>query len=56
MSRKRCTNCRHGRTHNDLLWPEYYQLAEALREYLDDATARIIREEVFKDTDDPEAR
>ena len=41
---------------DDLLWPEYTQLAEALREYLDEATERIIREEVFKDSDEPEAR
>lgn len=34
---------------DDLLWPEYNQLAEALREYLDQATERIIHEEVFKD-------
>ena len=41
---------------DELLWPEYNQLAEALREYLDEATERIIREEVFKDPGDPEAR
>ena len=41
---------------DDLLWPEYNQLAEALRAYLDEATERIIREEVFKDPEDPEAR
>jgi hypothetical protein len=38
---------------NDILWPEFTQLAEALREYLDQATDRIIREEVFKDSGDP---
>jgi len=36
----------------EILWPEFTQLAEALREYLDEATDRIIREEVFKDTGD----
>lgn len=41
---------------DDLLWPEYTQLAEALRDYLDEATERIIREEVFKDQADPENR
>jgi tRNA nucleotidyltransferase (CCA-adding enzyme) len=41
---------------DDLLWPEYNQVAETLREYLDEATARIIREEVFKDVDEPESR
>jgi hypothetical protein len=38
---------------NDILWPEFAQLAEALMEYLDEATDRIIREEVYKDTADP---
>jgi hypothetical protein len=38
-----------------ILWPEFNQLAQALREYLDEATERIIREEVFKDPGDPEA-
>jgi hypothetical protein len=31
------------------LWPEYQQLKAALDEYLNDATDRIIREEVFRD-------
>lgn len=31
------------------LWPEYLQLKEALDEYLNDATERIIREEVYGD-------
>jgi hypothetical protein len=38
---------------DDILWPEFTQLAEALREFLDEATDRIIREEVFKDAGDP---
>jgi tRNA nucleotidyltransferase (CCA-adding enzyme) len=38
---------------DDILWPEFTQLADALKEYLDEATERIIREEVFKDTEDP---
>jgi len=41
---------------DDLLWPEYNQLAEALRGYLDEAMERIIREAVFKDPTDPETR
>jgi tRNA nucleotidyltransferase (CCA-adding enzyme) len=41
---------------NDLLWPEFTQLSEALRDYLDEATERIIREEVFRDQADPENR
>jgi hypothetical protein len=40
---------------DDLLWPEFTQLAEALREYLDEATERIIREEVFRDPAEAEA-
>jgi len=38
----------------NILWPEFTQLAEALQAYLDEATERIIREEVFKDTAEPE--
>lgn len=41
---------------DDLLWPEFNQLAEALREYLDEATERIIREEVFRDPAEAETR
>lgn len=37
---------------NDILWPEFPQLAEALMTYLDEATERIIRDEVFKDTEE----
>ena len=39
---------------DNILWPEFTQLAEALRAYLDEATERIIREEVFKDTAEAE--
>lgn len=39
---------------DEILWPEYNQLAEALREYLQEATDRIIREEVFRNSDEPE--
>ena len=39
-----------------ILWPEFTQLAEALAAYLDEATERIIREEVFRGIDDPEER
>jgi len=31
------------------LWPEYLALSEALRSYLNEATERIIRDEVYKD-------
>lgn len=41
---------------DQILWPEYTQLAEALREYLEQATARIIREEVFRDAEEAEER
>lgn len=41
---------------DDILWPEFTQLAEALHTYLDEATERIIREEVFLDTEEPEER
>lgn len=41
---------------DDILWPEFLQLSEALREYLDEATERIIREEVFRDAGEAEAR
>jgi hypothetical protein len=32
------------------LWPEYLQIKTALDEYLTEATERIIREEVYRDT------
>ncbi len=35
---------------DDVLWPEFQELNAALREYLDEATNRIIREEVHGDT------
>jgi len=34
------------------LWPEYLELQSALFSYLNEATERIIREEVFKDADE----
>jgi hypothetical protein len=37
---------------HNTLWPEYVQLQQALDEYLNEATERIIREEVFGDTTD----
>ena len=39
---------------DDILWPEFVQLSAALTTYLNEATERIIHEEVFKDTDEPE--
>lgn len=35
---------------NNILWPEYIELRDALDEYLAAATDRIIREEVFNDS------
>jgi hypothetical protein len=37
-----------------ILWPEFRQLHEALNEYLNTATERIIREEVHRDTTEAE--
>ena len=34
---------------DNTLWPEYLELQAALQAYLDDATERIIREEVYGD-------
>ncbi len=38
------------------LWPEYLELSAALNSYLNEATERIIREEVFGDADEAEER
>jgi hypothetical protein len=38
------------------LWPEYQQLKRALNHYLDEATDRIIREEVYGDADEARER
>jgi hypothetical protein len=38
------------------LWPEYRELREALDEYLNEATDRIIREEVFGDAGEAKER
>ena len=40
----------------ELLWPEFQQLSAALGEYLQEVTARVIREEVHGDTRDAEER
>ncbi len=37
---------------NGTLWPEYEQLRTALNAYLDEATDKIIREEVYRDAAD----
>jgi len=38
------------------LWPEYLELKEALDEYLNEATERIIREEVYGDVGEAHER
>jgi hypothetical protein len=38
------------------LWPEYLELQEALHSYLNEATQRIIREEVYRNTDEATER
>jgi hypothetical protein len=38
------------------LWPEYVEIERALDEYLNEATERIIREEVFGDASDAKER
>ena len=40
----------------ELLWPEFQQLSAALTDYLQEVTARVIREEVHGDTRDAEER
>ncbi|MEO8657114.1 MAG: hypothetical protein ABI693_01515 [Bryobacteraceae bacterium] len=37
---------------NHTLWPEFLELQRALHSYLNEATERIIREEVFGDADE----
>jgi hypothetical protein len=41
---------------NQTLWPEFLQIKSALDEYLNEATERIIREEVFGDSEEAEER
>lgn len=38
------------------LWPEFLELQEALRAYLNEATERIIREEVYRDVGEASER
>ena len=39
-----------------ILWPEYCELRDALHEYLHEATERIIREEIFNDASEAQER
>ena len=38
----------------EVLWPEFLELNAALTDYLAEITQKIIREEVFGETDEPE--
>lgn len=39
-----------------VLWPEFLEIKQALDEYLNEATERIIREEVYQNTKEPQER
>jgi hypothetical protein len=39
---------------NNTLWPEFLQIKDALDEYLNEATERIIRDEVFGNAEEAE--
>jgi hypothetical protein len=41
---------------NNTLWPEFLEIKSALDEYLNEATERIIREEVFGNSNEAEER
>ncbi len=41
---------------NNVLWPEFLEIKSALDEYLNEATERIIREEVFRVSEEAEER
>jgi hypothetical protein len=41
---------------DNTLWPEFLELQAALHSYLNEATERIIREEVFRDADEAAER
>jgi hypothetical protein len=41
---------------NNVLWPEFVEIKSALDEYLNEATERIIREEVFRASEEAEER
>jgi hypothetical protein len=41
---------------DNTLWPEYLELQAALHAYLNEATERIIREEIYGDADDASER
>jgi len=41
---------------NKTLWPEFLEIKSALDDYLNEATERIIREEVFRVSEEAEER
>jgi hypothetical protein len=41
---------------DNTLWPEYLELQAALHAYFNEATERIIREEIYRDADDAAER
>jgi hypothetical protein len=41
---------------NKILWPEFLEIKSALDDYLNEATERIIREEVFRVSEEAEER
>lgn len=41
---------------NEILWPEYIEISKVLREYLDEATNRIIQKEIYGGSIDVEIR
>jgi hypothetical protein len=41
---------------HDTLWPEFLQIKDVLDEYLNEATERIIRDEIFGNADEAEER
>ena len=41
---------------DEVLWPEFEELDDTLRKYLDDVTNRIITEGIYEDSSEPEIR
>jgi hypothetical protein len=41
---------------NDTLWPEYQQIAAAMRSYIDQVTDRIVADVIHRDASDPVER
>ncbi|HXW14320.1 MAG TPA: hypothetical protein VEN79_07405 [Terriglobia bacterium] len=39
-----------------VLWPEFLEIKQVLDEYLNEATERIIREEVYQNAGEPQER